>query len=230
MLREPAPQIVPVGPAQLQQLSGLEILAAQLEGKIPAAPIDRYAGIRLIEAEDGRVVFSLPVHSGLVQELETVFGGVIALLAKSASGAAVQTIAPAGTNYRPGSQGELPAPDPRRGRGADRYRLHHSSRQKAEHSQRRSHLPRPPDCDRHRHHGAHSAGITVKDSHRPPGIEVSWQLRGPYTVPFTRADTVRVSVPDTVPANWPSAANGVGGCSEPLNGETIATIAWKRGD
>ena len=99
MLREPAPRIVPVGLAQLQQLSGLEILTAQLKGKIPAAPIDRYAGIRLMEAEDGRVVFSLPAHPGLLQELETVFGGVIALLAKSASRAAVQTIAPAGTGF-----------------------------------------------------------------------------------------------------------------------------------
>jgi uncharacterized protein (TIGR00369 family) len=99
MLREPVSPIVPVGPAQLRQLSGLEILAAQLEEKIPAAPIDRYAGIRLIEAEDGRVVFSLPAHPGLLQELGTVFGGVIALLAKSASGAAVQTIAPAGTGF-----------------------------------------------------------------------------------------------------------------------------------
>jgi uncharacterized protein (TIGR00369 family) len=99
MLREPVPQIAAVGPALLQRLSGLDILAAQLEGEIPAAPIDRYAGIRLMEAQDGRVVFSLPVHSGLLQELETVFGGVIALLAKSASGAAVQTIAPAGTGF-----------------------------------------------------------------------------------------------------------------------------------
>ena len=99
MLREPAPRIVPVGLAQLQQLSGLEILTAQLKGKIPAAPIDRYAGIRLMEAEDGRVVFSLPAHPGLLQELETVFGGVIALLAKSASRAAVQTIAPVGTGF-----------------------------------------------------------------------------------------------------------------------------------
>ena len=49
---------------------------------------------RLREADDGRVVFSLPVHSNLLQELGTVFGGVIALLAKSASGAAVQSIAP----------------------------------------------------------------------------------------------------------------------------------------
>jgi uncharacterized protein (TIGR00369 family) len=99
MLREPVPQIAAVGPALLQRLSGLDILAAQIEGEIPAAPVDRYAGIRLMEAEDGRVVFSLPVHPGLLQELGTVFGGVIALLAKSATGAAVQTIAPAGTGF-----------------------------------------------------------------------------------------------------------------------------------
>jgi len=99
MLREPVPQIAPVGAALLQRLSGLEILAAQLKGEIPAAPVDRYAGIRLMEAEDGRVVFSLPVHPGLLQELGTVFGGVIALLAQSASGAAVQSIAPAGTGF-----------------------------------------------------------------------------------------------------------------------------------
>jgi uncharacterized protein (TIGR00369 family) len=99
MLGEPVPHIAPVGAALLQRLSGLEILAAQLKGEIPAAPVDRYAGIRLIEAEDGRVVFSLPVHPGLLQELGTVFGGVIALLASSASGAAVQTIAPAGTGF-----------------------------------------------------------------------------------------------------------------------------------
>jgi uncharacterized protein (TIGR00369 family) len=98
-LGEPVPQIAPVGAALLQRLSGLEILAAQIKGEIPAAPVDRYAGIRLIEAGDGRVVFSLPVHPGLLQELGTVFGGVMALLANSASGAAVQTIAPAGTGF-----------------------------------------------------------------------------------------------------------------------------------
>jgi uncharacterized protein (TIGR00369 family) len=99
MLREPVSQIAPVDSGLLQRLSGLEILAAQLRGEIPAAPIDRYSGIRLMEAEDGRVVFSLPVHCGLLQELGTVFGGVIALLATSASGAAIQTIAPAGTGF-----------------------------------------------------------------------------------------------------------------------------------
>jgi uncharacterized protein (TIGR00369 family) len=99
MLQEPVPQIAPVGAALLQQLSGLEILKAQIKGEIPAAPIDRLTGIKLIEAEEGRVVFSLPVQSNLVQELGTVFGGVIALLAKSASGAAVQAVASAGTRF-----------------------------------------------------------------------------------------------------------------------------------
>jgi uncharacterized protein (TIGR00369 family) len=99
MLGEPVPQIAPVGAALLQRLSGLEILTAQLNEEIPAAPVDRYAGIQLMEAGDGLVVFSLPVHPGLLQELGTVFGGVIALLANSASGAAVQTIAPAGTGF-----------------------------------------------------------------------------------------------------------------------------------
>jgi uncharacterized protein (TIGR00369 family) len=98
-LREPVPQIAPVSHTLLRQLSGLEILRAQIKGEVAAAPIDRYTGIRLIEADDGRVVFSLPVRPDLVQELGTVFGGVIALLAQSASGAAIQTIAPAGTGF-----------------------------------------------------------------------------------------------------------------------------------
>lgn len=99
LLREPVSHMSPVSAQLLQRMSGLEVLAAQLRGEIPASPIDRYSGIRLIQAEDGQVVFSLPVHPGLLQELGTVFGGVIALLAKSASGAAVQTIAPAGTGF-----------------------------------------------------------------------------------------------------------------------------------
>jgi uncharacterized protein (TIGR00369 family) len=99
VLKEPTPQVAPVGPALLQQLSGLEILTAQLTGEIPAAPVDRYAGIELLWARDGRVAFSLPVHAGLQQELGTVFGGVTALVAQSAIGAAVQAVAPAGTGF-----------------------------------------------------------------------------------------------------------------------------------
>src|SRR5215469_3334536 len=99
VLTASTPHLAPVGPALLRQLSGLEILTAQLTGEIPAAPVDRYVGIQLMSAHDGRVAFSLPVHAGLQQELGTVFGGVIALMAKSAIGAAVQAVAPAGTGF-----------------------------------------------------------------------------------------------------------------------------------
>jgi len=43
-------------------------------------------------------------------------------------------------------------------------------------------------------------------------------------------DAVRMLLMAAIAATVASAANGVGGCSEPLSGETIATIAWKRGD
>jgi uncharacterized protein (TIGR00369 family) len=99
ILAEPAPQIAPAGPALLQRLSGLDTLTAQLNADMPAAPIHQLTGIRLAEADEGRVVFSLPVQPSQVQELGTVFGGVIALLAKSATEAAVQSIAPAGTGF-----------------------------------------------------------------------------------------------------------------------------------
>ena len=158
MLGESVPQIAPVGAALLQKLSGLEILAAQIKGEIPAAPIDRYAGIRLIGADDGRAVFSLPVHSNLVQELGTVFGGVIALLAKSASGAAVQTIAPARTGFT-ALDLKVNFLRPVRAEGEELIATGsvNSSWQQAEHRQRCHHLPRPSDCDRHGNYRPHAA-------------------------------------------------------------------------
>ncbi len=54
MLREPVPEIAPVSAALLQHLSGLEILRAQISGEVPAAPIDRYSGIRLTRPAMGR--------------------------------------------------------------------------------------------------------------------------------------------------------------------------------
>jgi GNAT superfamily N-acetyltransferase len=49
----------------------------------------------------------------------------------------------------------------------DRHRVHHPSRHETEHRQRRHHLPRPADRDRHRHHRAHLAGMTVAENGRP---------------------------------------------------------------
>ena len=83
----------------LERVGGLEILQAQLAGERPRPPIDRLTGIRLIDASDGSVVFSMPAHGWLVQEIGTVFGGMIALLAKSATAGAVQAAASPGTGF-----------------------------------------------------------------------------------------------------------------------------------
>ena len=83
----------------LERLSGLEILKAQLAGDLASPPIDRLMGIRLAHAGDGHVVFALPAHEWLRQENGTVFGGAIALLAKSATAGAMQAAASAGTRF-----------------------------------------------------------------------------------------------------------------------------------
>jgi uncharacterized protein (TIGR00369 family) len=84
----------------LDRLSGLEILKAQLTGENVSPPIDRLMGMRLADASDGHVVFALPAHRCLQQENGTIFGGAIALLAKSATAGAVQAAARAGTRFR----------------------------------------------------------------------------------------------------------------------------------
>ncbi len=88
---------LPLDESTLDRLDGLEILQTQLAGEPP--PIDRLTGIRLTHASDGQVVFSLPAHGWLLQEVGTVFGGIIALLAKSATAGAVQAAASAGTRF-----------------------------------------------------------------------------------------------------------------------------------
>jgi len=95
--REPA--FSPLEENTLDRLSGLEILKAQLAGDIVSPPIDRLTGIRLAHAGDGHVVFALPAHQWLQQENGTVFGGAIALLAKSATAGAVQAAAGPGTRF-----------------------------------------------------------------------------------------------------------------------------------
>jgi uncharacterized protein (TIGR00369 family) len=106
--RSPAPDPVfrpcdrlspPLDEHTLDRLGGLEILQAELTGDRPPPPIDRLTGIRLKDATDGQVVFSLPTHGWLLQEIGTVFGGIIALLAKSATAGAVQAVAGAGTRF-----------------------------------------------------------------------------------------------------------------------------------
>jgi len=126
------PTFSPLDDRTLDRLSGLEILRAELAGERSPPPIDRLTGIRLTDAADGQVVFSLPAHGWLLQEIGTVFGGMIALLAKGATAGAVQAAASAGTRFTaPRSQGELPPSGGGRRHRAFRRRQRGSSRQPA---------------------------------------------------------------------------------------------------
>jgi acyl-CoA thioesterase len=101
-LDSPDPYRRPMAPTEISPLppgsDGLELLRAQLRGR-PPPPIDRLTAIRLVAAERGRVVFALAAHPWLGNEWGTVYGGVTALLAKSAAAAAVQTTAPADARF-----------------------------------------------------------------------------------------------------------------------------------
>jgi uncharacterized protein (TIGR00369 family) len=97
--RRCGPTTSPLDEETMDRLSGLEILQAQIAGAMPRPPLDQLTGIRLTDASDGQVRFSLPAHGWLPQEMSTVFGGMIALLAKSAAAGAVQAVAGAGTRF-----------------------------------------------------------------------------------------------------------------------------------
>ena len=74
------PVMKPLDDEMLNRLSGLEVLQAQLAGQLEPPPIDHLTGMRLVEAADAQILFTLPAHGWLVQEIGTVFGGMIALV------------------------------------------------------------------------------------------------------------------------------------------------------
>ena len=104
-LETPDPYLRPaqggwVLPTGFAGASGLDLLQEQLAGRLPQPPIDVLTGIRLAEADEGKVSFALPTHGWTANEFGTVYGGVIALLASSAGSAAVQSIAAIGTPFK----------------------------------------------------------------------------------------------------------------------------------
>jgi uncharacterized protein (TIGR00369 family) len=88
-----------LAPEALGASSGLELLQRLRDGELPRSPIDNLTGIWLVDAADGRVTFAMPATGWCANELGTVFGGMVALLASSAGSAAVQSTAPVGTKF-----------------------------------------------------------------------------------------------------------------------------------
>jgi uncharacterized protein (TIGR00369 family) len=80
-------------------LSGLEFLRAIVAGDLPPAPIQQLLGFRLVEAEEGRVVFELDPGERHYNPIGSVHGGVAATLLDSAMGATVHSTLPQGSAY-----------------------------------------------------------------------------------------------------------------------------------
>jgi uncharacterized protein (TIGR00369 family) len=80
--------------------AGVLILQETATGARQRPPIDRLTGIRLLHAETGTATFAMRASPWLANEFGAVGGGLLALLAKSATAAAGQTAARTGYGYR----------------------------------------------------------------------------------------------------------------------------------
>jgi uncharacterized protein (TIGR00369 family) len=83
----------------LRRYSGLELLQAMIDGRVPAPTISRTIGFRLVEIAPGRAVFEGEPGPHLLNPLGSVHGGVALTLIDSAAGCAVHSELDAGIGY-----------------------------------------------------------------------------------------------------------------------------------
>lgn len=90
----------PMIPAQrATEMRGIDFLRTIIAGDIPAPPIAHLLGMRLVEVEEGRAVFTIEPGEYLYNPIGTVHGGVACTLLDSALGCAVQSTLDAGVGY-----------------------------------------------------------------------------------------------------------------------------------
>src|SRR5918997_1203836 len=76
---------------EIAGLTGLEMLQAIVDGRLPSPPIGRTMGFRLVEVEPGRAVFEGEPGEHLLNPLGGVHGGMALTLIDSAAGCAVHS-------------------------------------------------------------------------------------------------------------------------------------------
>lgn len=88
-----------MSPETMASMSGLDFIRGIMEGRYPAPPIAEPMGMRMVEAERGRVVFEAAPAFRHYNPLGAVHGGWFGTLLDSATSCAVQTMLPAGQGY-----------------------------------------------------------------------------------------------------------------------------------
>jgi uncharacterized protein (TIGR00369 family) len=80
-------------------MAGLEFLRAIVSGELPPAPIQELMGFPLVEADEGRVVFSAEPGEQHYNPIGVVHAGLAATMLDSAMGAAVHSTLEQGGGY-----------------------------------------------------------------------------------------------------------------------------------
>lgn len=98
---EPTTQLSPAPLPRdgLAGLSGLQILDAMLDGRLPLPPFGETTNIRPEEVSEGRIVFSGIPERGFLNPLGTVHGGWVATILDSAMACAVHSLLKPGQIY-----------------------------------------------------------------------------------------------------------------------------------
>jgi uncharacterized protein (TIGR00369 family) len=80
-------------------MSGLELLSAIGDGRLPPAPIASLFLMRPVEVVDGRVVFECEPDESAYNPIGVVHGGLVCTLADTVAGCAVHSTLEAGVGY-----------------------------------------------------------------------------------------------------------------------------------
>jgi uncharacterized protein (TIGR00369 family) len=86
-------------PPDTTTLTGLEIIQALRDGRLPRGEAGELLDMRISDVDDGRVVFEIDARPEFSNPLGSIHGGILATLLDSAMGCAVHTTLPAGVGY-----------------------------------------------------------------------------------------------------------------------------------
>ena len=79
-----------------RKLSGLEFFQKMIAGEVPPPPLVALLGLKLVEAEAGRVTFTGVAREEVYNGMGVAHGGFAATMLDSALGCAINTAMPAG--------------------------------------------------------------------------------------------------------------------------------------
>ncbi len=94
-----APRYGVISREEMASLSGIEMLQALIDGRLPGPPIAEGMDFRLVEIGQGMARFEGVPGTRHLNPLGGVHGGWALTLIDSAAGCALHTILPAGTGY-----------------------------------------------------------------------------------------------------------------------------------